>query len=131
MRRRRAPASGGGRTDAGREGLTQAIRGPPPLEVFADIDFSVGEGEFVSVVGPSGCGKTTLLLRCPGCCDRTRRGAFAGAAVRDARRKAWRSSSRTTAARCYRGKTNLGNVLFGMHRVRGPVQAEKIAQAMA
>jgi NitT/TauT family transport system ATP-binding protein len=26
-----------------------------------DVDFSVSDGEFVSVIGPSGCGKTTLL----------------------------------------------------------------------
>jgi NitT/TauT family transport system ATP-binding protein len=26
-----------------------------------DIDFSVADGEFVSIVGPSGCGKSTLL----------------------------------------------------------------------
>jgi NitT/TauT family transport system ATP-binding protein len=28
---------------------------------IADVDFTVAEREFVSVVGPSGCGKTTLL----------------------------------------------------------------------
>jgi NitT/TauT family transport system ATP-binding protein len=33
------------------------------LEVFANIDFEVGEREIVAIVGPSGCGKTTLL-RC-------------------------------------------------------------------
>src|SRR5712691_2402199 len=33
------------------------------LEVFRDIDFSVGDREIVAIVGPSGCGKTTLL-RC-------------------------------------------------------------------
>ena len=30
-------------------------------QAIADVDFAVGEREFVSVVGPSGCGKTTLL----------------------------------------------------------------------
>jgi ABC-type nitrate/sulfonate/bicarbonate transport system ATPase subunit len=31
------------------------------LEVIADLDFKVGDGEFVAIVGPSGCGKTTLM----------------------------------------------------------------------
>ena len=31
------------------------------IEVLRDVSFSVGDGEFVSVVGASGCGKTTLL----------------------------------------------------------------------
>src|SRR6202007_752919 len=31
------------------------------LEVLHDIRFSVGAGEFISIIGPSGCGKTTLL----------------------------------------------------------------------
>ncbi|MDB4330143.1 ABC transporter ATP-binding protein [bacterium] len=31
------------------------------LRILNDIDLSVSEGEFVSVVGPSGCGKSTLL----------------------------------------------------------------------
>ena len=26
-----------------------------------DVNFSVKEGEFVSIIGPSGCGKSTLL----------------------------------------------------------------------
>jgi NitT/TauT family transport system ATP-binding protein len=33
------------------------------LEVFRDIDLTVGEAEILALVGPSGCGKTTLL-RC-------------------------------------------------------------------
>lgn len=32
-----------------------------PLVVLNDLDFSLGEGEFVSVLGPSGCGKSSLL----------------------------------------------------------------------
>ena len=31
------------------------------LEVIQDLDFKVGDGEFVAIVGPSGCGKTTLM----------------------------------------------------------------------
>jgi NitT/TauT family transport system ATP-binding protein len=33
------------------------------LQVFRDINLSVGDREIVTIVGPSGCGKTTLL-RC-------------------------------------------------------------------
>jgi NitT/TauT family transport system ATP-binding protein len=36
-----------------RAGLVPAVK---------EITFSVGSGEFVSVVGPSGCGKTTLMM---------------------------------------------------------------------
>jgi NitT/TauT family transport system ATP-binding protein len=32
-----------------------------PFLIFQNINLSVRDGEFVSVVGPSGCGKTTLL----------------------------------------------------------------------
>jgi len=31
------------------------------LEVITDLDFKVGDGEFIAIVGPSGCGKTTLM----------------------------------------------------------------------
>ncbi len=35
--------------------------GADAVEALRDIDFSVGDGEFMSIVGPSGCGKSTLL----------------------------------------------------------------------
>lgn len=31
------------------------------LQVIDDLDFKIGDGEFVAIVGPSGCGKTTLM----------------------------------------------------------------------
>ena len=31
------------------------------LEILSDINITVHDGEFLSIVGPSGCGKTTLL----------------------------------------------------------------------
>lgn len=35
--------------------------GRDPFVIFKDINLTVREGEFVSIVGPSGCGKTTML----------------------------------------------------------------------
>ena len=32
-----------------------------PVVALEDIEFAVGEGEFIAVLGPSGCGKSTLL----------------------------------------------------------------------
>jgi len=32
-----------------------------PVESLKALDFTIAEGEFISVVGPSGCGKSTLL----------------------------------------------------------------------
>jgi NitT/TauT family transport system ATP-binding protein len=33
-----------------------------PVRALDGIDFSIGDGEFVSVLGPSGCGKSTMLM---------------------------------------------------------------------
>jgi NitT/TauT family transport system ATP-binding protein len=43
--------------------LSKEIHRPDadPFVIFKNINLSVGDGEFVSIVGPSGCGKTTLL----------------------------------------------------------------------
>ena len=40
---------------------SKTYRGPAGVRALDDVNFSVGEGEFVALLGPSGCGKSTLL----------------------------------------------------------------------
>ena len=42
-----------------------------PFTIFKDVNLSLRDGEFVSVVGPSGCGKTTMLRVINGLMPRT------------------------------------------------------------
>ncbi|MBK9254419.1 MAG: ABC transporter ATP-binding protein [Saprospiraceae bacterium] len=41
--------------------LSKTFTDPVPVKVLMDINFSIRQGEFVSVTGKSGCGKSTLL----------------------------------------------------------------------
>lgn len=51
------------------EELTKVYcRGSEEIYALKDVDFSVSEGEFVSIIGPSGSGKTALL-NVLGCLD--------------------------------------------------------------
>ncbi|HEY0441484.1 MAG TPA: ABC transporter ATP-binding protein [Xanthobacteraceae bacterium] len=45
--------------------------GAERVVALEDIDFTVGDGEFLSIVGPSGCGKSTLLKILAGLLPRT------------------------------------------------------------
>ena len=42
-----------------------------PVHALSDINLTVADGEFITVVGPSGCGKSTLLKILAGILDRT------------------------------------------------------------
>ncbi|MGH7037912.1 MAG: ABC transporter ATP-binding protein [Stellaceae bacterium] len=99
------------------------------LDIIADIDFAVREGEFVSMVGPSGCGKTTLLMCLAGLLPASG-GAidFLGAPL---------SGPATGVSVVFQDysrsllpwKSNLDNVIFGMRRVTDASRGEKRGRA--
>jgi NitT/TauT family transport system ATP-binding protein len=60
--RERAPAMDAARDVIAVRRLSMTYGGGgDAVTALRDIDFTVGEGEFMSIVGPSGCGKSTLL----------------------------------------------------------------------
>lgn len=69
-------------------GLSKVFDGPQgDVHALDDINFEIGEGEFVSAVGPSGCGKSTLLKVIAGLLPPTRgRVQYDGEAVDRPRR---------------------------------------------
>jgi NitT/TauT family transport system ATP-binding protein len=42
-------------------GVSKVFGGDGGVKALAEVDLSIGQGEFVSLIGPSGCGKSTLL----------------------------------------------------------------------
>ncbi|WP_049018024.1 ATP-binding cassette domain-containing protein, partial [Burkholderia multivorans] len=52
--------------------LTDLTKSFGELTAVADVNLSVEQGEFVSLLGPSGCGKTTTLQMIAGFVDVTR-----------------------------------------------------------
>jgi NitT/TauT family transport system ATP-binding protein len=100
-------------------------QGDAALPIIADIDFSVREGEFLSMVGPSGCGKTTLLMCLAGLAPASGGaigflgvplvGPAPGISV------VFQDYSRSLLP----WKSNLDNVVFGMRRVTDASRREK------
>ena len=50
---------------------TYSTRGGNQIEALSNVNFTVQNGEFITVVGPSGCGKSTLLKILAGILRRT------------------------------------------------------------
>jgi spermidine/putrescine transport system ATP-binding protein len=69
----------------------------------ADADFSIGSGEFFSMLGPSGCGKTTTLRMIAGF-ETPTEGAIrlAGTDVRGSRRTSATSTPSSSTTHCSR-----------------------------
>ncbi|SFB58228.1 NitT/TauT family transport system ATP-binding protein [Cohnella sp. OV330] len=42
-------------------GVSKVYGGATPTETLSNIDLTIEDGEFLSILGPSGCGKSTLL----------------------------------------------------------------------
>jgi NitT/TauT family transport system ATP-binding protein len=96
------------------------------LRVFENISFSVGEGEFVSIIGPSGCGKSTLLNLAAGLDD-----ANGGTVYVDGARVEGPGLDRGVVFQefaLFPWLTVLGNVAFGL-RSKGISGAERDAIA--
>ena len=55
-----APASGGPAVEVRRASVVYPAA-DAPVRALHEVDLTIAQGEFVSLIGPSGCGKTTLL----------------------------------------------------------------------
>ena len=103
--------------------------GATALPIIADIDFSVREGEFVSMVGPSGCGKTTALMCLSGLLPPSGGSiSFLGSPLAGPApgiSVVFQDYSRSLLP----WKNNLDNVVFGMRRVADASRREKRERA--
>ncbi|HEX9788363.1 MAG TPA: ABC transporter ATP-binding protein [Candidatus Binatia bacterium] len=100
-----------------------------PFTIFQDINLTLRDGEFVSVVGPSGCGKTTLLRVINGLMPRT-----AGEILIDGK-SAEAMDHELVMGFVFQGasllpwRTSLRNVLLGLEgRGQNPKEAEQNAR---
>ena len=100
-----------------------------PFQIFKNLNLSLRDGEFVSIVGPSGCGKTTMLRVINGLMPRSAGEIFIdGKSSKDL-------DHQLVMGFVFQGasllpwRTSLKNVLLGLEgRVKGVAEAEQIAR---
>jgi NitT/TauT family transport system ATP-binding protein len=100
-----------------------------PFTIFKDVNLSLRDGEFVSVVGPSGCGKTTMLRVINGLMPRTSGEIFIdGKSAADLDHELVMGFV-FQGASLLPWRTSLRNVLLGLEgRGRSPKEAEQSAR---
>jgi NitT/TauT family transport system ATP-binding protein len=99
------------------------------MSVLEDIDFSVREGEFVSLVGPSGCGKTTLLTILAALSPPDAGSIVFGDRAIEAPPPGIAIVFQDYSRSLFPWRRNLENVLLGMHRDRQTGRKEKRERA--
>ena len=98
-----------------------------PIQALADLTFSIGHHEFVSVLGPSGCGKSTLLRLAAGLITPTAGNvSIFGYPVREPRDDIGIVFQKPTLLPWY---NVLNNVTFPMRHKYGRVRADDEARA--
>jgi NitT/TauT family transport system ATP-binding protein len=97
-----------------------------PFTIFKNLNLSLRDGEFVSVVGPSGCGKTTMLRVINGLLPRTSGDVFIDG------RSAFEMDHELVMGFVFQGasllpwRTSLKNILLGLEgRGPNPKEAEQ------
>jgi NitT/TauT family transport system ATP-binding protein len=110
--------------------LTKEIRtgGQEPFVIFKNINLTVREGEFVSVVGPSGCGKTTLLRVINGLLPPSSGQIFIDGKEQTGIDNDLVMGFVFQGASLLPWRTTLKNVLLGVEGKKNPAGAEEVAR---
>jgi NitT/TauT family transport system ATP-binding protein len=99
-----------------------------PFIIFRNVNLSVQEGEFVSIVGPSGCGKTTLLRVINGLLPHTSGEIFIDGKVPKATDNELLMGFVFQGASLLPWRTSLKNVLLGLEGRNHSQEAQRVAQ---
>ena len=99
-----------------------------PFIIFRNINLSVQEGEFVSIVGPSGCGKTTMLRVINGLLPHTSGEIFIDGKAPKATDNELLMGFVFQGASLLPWRTSLKNVLLGLEGRNHSQEAQRVTQ---
>src|SRR5438093_2173560 len=99
-----------------------------PFPIFQNVNLSLRDGEFVSVVGPSGCGKTTMLRVINGLLARTSGEILIDGRSADAMDHELVMGFVFQVASLLPWRTSLKNVLLGLEGRNHSQEAQRVPQ---